>query len=1364
MYKGILMNRLRALMACTLLGVALAVHGQLHAQQIIRDVVYDDSLLASKNWNLSLWSCGGGPTVDMAATAVQHNGQYSMSIVHSCSGGWGAVVLTRRTPYWDMIWMDPNYYQTLTFWFNPGASTTGDSSLAIFTDNNGPQIYVRDYASAALSPNTWTKVTIPMSALRPGGGQFSTLHFWNMSNNQTQYYIDEMSLDRSVADAQPPVITNLSVAERGYSTITLSLQTDEPAQYNVQYTSGGTTRQKTSTVFSTSHTITLDGLTAGAQVTYSATVTDATGNSYTSGNATTATLDLPIPGLVSPLDGVTVQTPGIPLAWSATAEATSYSVQLSTSSNFSTLVREIPAISTTDFVVEALPNGVYYWRVRAATPHGISGFSTSRSFTKNATQQTSIDVVYGDAISPEWRTGLWDCSGGGIMLNASVTTPRAEGQYSFGVTHSCPGGWGAFGFDRRNADWTVIGYMYPNEYRVLGLSFNPGSDTAAANNLNVMLDNGSDPRPLRDFIPSLQPNQWHTVRIPIADINSSGEPFFRLYFFNMGSGSPVYYLDNIYLEHSPDTEAPVITGLAVDSIAPDGAIIRGNTNERVVYSLVVTGGGDTVHMSSATYARNFRIPLFDRLRPSVTYTYTLTVSDFQYNNSTPNSTTTTGTFTTAEPDTTAPLLVSHTIATVGPTRVALQVATDEPARLTVQYGLTTYSLTATSNTLQTSRLFAVEGLTPETTYQYRLVITDKFGNSRTIEHVPPFTWTTLPIPIVPVTVNTESDNSAISPFIYGTNANKDEAELNTAARRLGGNRLTGYNWENNFSHAGSDYNYQSDDFLPWYLGLPRSLWLEPGIAQTTFHDTSLAQNAYTLLTLQAAGYVAADGAGTVQSSQTAPSSRWKEVRFRKNAPFSLTPDTTDNYVYMDEQVNFLKQQYGGAATETGIKGYSIDNEPDLWLSTHGLIHPDTLTYGELFDKTIRLAQAVKDVDPDAEIFGPASYGFNGFITLQNAPDRNQYRSYGTFLNAYLDTMRRAGATAGQRLLDVLDLHWYPEAYGVNDTGRSIRITDSSSDAGVAYARMQAPRTLWDVSYHEDSWVRRYYGNNNWALLPWLQDSIDTYYPDTKLAITEYSYGAPQHISGGIAQADVLGIFGKYGVYMAHNWYPVEQYTAVAHRIYRNYDGNNSTYGDINVQALWTDRESVSIYAAKNSADTSVLHLILINKHATAPQKAEVAINALRQYTHGDVWAFDRTTPAITERQPVTSISDNSFTYELQPLSVYHIVLHSGETSSSGAQEITTGIVGEQDMATLAIAPNPVQGLARVTVNNTGALPARLLLVDALGREVATLADGLHSGSHTVMLDARALQLPAGVYFCVVEVGGLRRMQPVMITP
>ena len=54
-------------------------------------------------------------------------------------------------------------------------------------------------------------------------------------------------------------------------------------------------------------------------------------------------------------------------------------------------------------------------------------------------------------------------------------------------------------------------------------------------------------------------------------------------------------------------------------------------------------------------------------------------------------------------------------------------------------------------------------------------------------------------------------------------------------------------------------------------------------------------------------------------------------------------------------------------------------------------------------------------------------------------------------------------TAGRRLLDALDVHWYPEARGacVGNPMDGCRITDNNNEAGVVAARIAAPRSLWD---------------------------------------------------------------------------------------------------------------------------------------------------------------------------------------------------------------------------------------------------------------------------------------------------------------
>ncbi|MCX8061006.1 MAG: glycoside hydrolase family 44 protein, partial [Anaerolineales bacterium] len=425
--------------------------------------------------------------------------------------------------------------------------------------------------------------------------------------------------------------------------------------------------------------------------------------------------------------------------------------------------------------------------------------------------------------------------------------------------------------------------------------------------------------------------------------------------------------------------------------------------------------------------------------------------------------------------------------------------------------------------------------------------------------------------VVTFTVDVTAERHPISPYIYGTNRLTADQGLYPAAR-LGGNRWTGYNWENNASNAGSDWHHSSDDFLCWILSC--SDWNQPAAALKTFVDyVAERKGQYALLTLPMAGYVAADKNGTVSTDQTAPSNRWKTLVYRKNSAFSYPPDLNDQAVYVDELVAHLVQTYGNAATAAVRRGYSLDNEPDLWANTHPRLHPQKTTVAELIEKSASLASAVKAIDPQAEIFAPVHYGFWGMKTLQDAPDWAQHgQTYDWFVDYYLAQMRLRSQQAGRRLLDVFDFHWYPEAQGC---GTRI-VWNGVGGECLQQARMQAPRALWDENFQEDSWIGTWFGDYL-PILPRLHSSIQTYYPGTKLAMTEFSYGAEDHISGGIAVADVLGILGKYGVYFA-SFYPLEgesDYVVAAYRLYRNFDGAGAAFGNISVKAETSDVASLS---------------------------------------------------------------------------------------------------------------------------------------------------------------------------------------------
>ena len=221
------------------------------------------------------------------------------------------------------------------------------------------------------------------------------------------------------------------------------------------------------------------------------------------------------------------------------------------------------------------------------------------------------------------------------------------------------------------------------------------------------------------------------------------------------------------------------------------------------------------------------------------------------------------------------------------------------------------------------------------------------------------------------------------------------------------------------------------------------------------------------------------------------------------------------------------------------------------------------------------------------MIGPVSYGWYGYLTLQDAPDG----AGRDFLDFWLDSMSQAEADAGQRLVDAMDLHWYPEATDASGT----RITDDGAWDSVADARVQAPRSLWDDTYTETSWITQWSTYGPIELIPRMQDKIAAHYPGTALSLTEYYYGGGADISGGLAEADALGIFGAFDVFAATLWHlgsTDDAYIHAAYDLYRDYDGAGSAFGSTTVQATASDRAASSAWA---SAEGDLVYVVVINK-------------------------------------------------------------------------------------------------------------------------------------------------------------------------
>ena len=516
-----------------------------------------------------------------------------------------------------------------------------------------------------------------------------------------------------------------------------------------------------------------------------------------------------------------------------------------------------------------------------------------------------------------------------------------------------------------------------------------------------------------------------------------------------------------------------------------------------------------------------------------------------------------------------------------------------------------------------------------------------------------------------IRVRTDAPGHKINPAIYGINnlSNFEKATYLAAdsamlgSDRMGGNRMTGYNWENNFSSAGSDYQHSSDN---WMTQNPLPTATGPGGAVASFVERNLGLGRAPILQLQMAGYVAADGAGTVTPAQAAPSSRWKKVVFAKGSPFSLTPSTTDSFVYLDEEVNFLVRKFG-RADQGGVPYYQLDNEPALWPTTHARIHPQSLTMKELLDNSEALAKAVKAVDPSAKVIGYESFGAMEMWTCgsvsaagswSECADWAPYKSkYGWSVAAFLGEMRKRSEAAGQRLIDVLGIHWYPE-----DKGDSRINSGSVTDGGTAKdieARLQAPRSLWDSSYLENSWITGMTGNKPVHILTRTLKSIDTSWPGTRLALTEYNYGGENHWSGGLALADALGVFGKLDLEAANLHTAFSPRLAPAFRLYRNFDGKGNGFGDTHVPVDNPDSTVFSTYASLDSKNPKLLHVVAINKSASA-KPVTIALGG-KSWQSAVAYGFG-TDPVITRMADPAPVAASGFDYVLPATSAVHFVV------------------------------------------------------------------------------------------------------------
>jgi len=293
----------------------------------------------------------------------------------------------------------------------------------------------------------------------------------------------------------------------------------------------------------------------------------------------------------------------------------------------------------------------------------------------------------------------------------------------------------------------------------------------------------------------------------------------------------------------------------------------------------------------------------------------------------------------------------------------------------------------------------------------------------------------------------------------------------------------------------------------------------------------------------------------------------------------------------------------GNSQKSGVI-YQLDNEVSNWAYMHRDVHPQPVTYQEIVNQTIIYASAVKEADPTAKLAAPSEIQFGWY------PD------WGGDKNVifFLQNLKAYEDKNGKRILDSYDAH-YPDS----DDNHWPKLTD------VAHLRKM----------------------------------VDQYYPGTDISFSEWSMTGKGPLNGALATADQLGHYAANRVAFASLWglstSDVDGPLGFTYRVFRNYDGKGSMFGDRYVSgSSTTDDSRLSVHAAIRQGD-GALTILVINK-ISADQKSTLSLKGFNAGSSAHVFEYSASNEKAIVSKPDISVSSSGFTYTYSAFSLTLVVI------------------------------------------------------------------------------------------------------------
>ncbi|MEJ2543577.1 MAG: glycoside hydrolase family 44 protein [Calditrichaceae bacterium] len=569
---------------------------------------------------------------------------------------------------------------------------------------------------------------------------------------------------------------------------------------------------------------------------------------------------------------------------------------------------------------------------------------------------------------------------------------------------------------------------------------------------------------------------------------------------------------------------------------------------------------------------------------------------------------------------------------------------------------------------------------------------------------------------VEITIDASAGRKPISPYIYGKNNSLSDNPSNPLSasrwemfrqaglkmfRENGGNNATKYNWRRKLS-----------SHPDWYNNVYAHDWdYEAQSLQTNMTGTR------GMWAFQLIGYAAENNQNNFNDWAYNNSQWWEGVSNNWAGGGGPEEGEGDPELYLtewppDSTVGILDQWFGSGGLGLDIERYqywNMDNEPAIWNSTHDDVMPASISAEEYMQRFFAVAKAARAKYPEIKIVGPVSCNEWFWYNWSNGKVNYNGSSY-PWLEYFILRIGEEQMESGIRLLDVLDVHYYPSLSNSEDIVQLHRIWfDEEYDYPDANGVKVTDPGGWNNNITNEylfgrcsAWLEEYIGSDHGVTFSVSETGLNTSDPDVV----------------AVWYASNLGVFADNGIEFFTPWEWENEMWEVLHLF--------SRYAkDTRVMSVSDDEETVSAYSSINSMKDS-LTVILVNRSTSSAKDINVKLSnfSMDNGTYKTLMLNDLSgsetfvshTNNALEEGTISVISD-SFSINLPSLSITAVIL-TGEGTTSTVETLHPK---EFDFA-LNNYPNPFNPVTHIVYEIPANMKVKIEIYNVYGQKIKSLME------------------------------------------